>query len=63
MEHNLLIQHPVDDRHVTDIAQDNLRMSFASFADSIGTAPTASFRMSMDGARCHKKKRRRHFFN
>eukprot|EP00796_Vickermania_ingenoplastis_P005278 gene5278-3783_t len=35
-----------DDRDTVSIAQENLRMSFASYADAVGTGNTASFRMS-----------------
>lgn len=35
-----------DERDAVSIAQDNLRMSFASYADAVGTGNTGSFRMS-----------------
>lgn len=35
-----------DERDAVSIAEENLRMSFASYADAVGTGNTASFRMS-----------------
>lgn len=45
-EYRTFNRHEVDQRDAVSIAEENLRMSFVSYADAVGTANTASFRMS-----------------
>lgn len=53
-EYNAFTRAMPDDRSVEEIANENLRMSFASLAGSVATANTGSFRMP---AQRQKKKR------
>ncbi|KAK7196766.1 calcium motive p-type ATPase [Novymonas esmeraldas] len=54
-EYNTFTRTMPDDRSVENIANENLRMSFASIAGSVATANTGSFRMPTQR---QKKKRR-----
>lgn len=53
-----------DDRSATEIAEENLRMSFVSYAESVGTAGTSSFRVPDSRRRKEEdnKKKRRSLF-
>ncbi|KAG5492077.1 hypothetical protein GH5_00981 [Leishmania sp. Ghana 2012 LV757] len=58
-EYNTFTRTMPDDRSVEAIASENLRMSFVSFAGSVATANTGSFRMP---AQSQKKKKRMALF-
>ncbi|CCW62060.1 unnamed protein product [Phytomonas sp. EM1] len=48
-----------DARSLTEINEENLRMSFASFAHGVGTTSTASFRFPPERRKSIKKKKKR----